>query len=162
MSTTPIRDLLERDHDRLSALLDAACQGTTIVAALFHPFRAGLLRHIAMEEKILLPAARQARAGESLPLAKQMKLDHAALAGLLVPTPTMELVGRLRALLEAHNAMEEGDDGVYAQCEQAIGLGCAGLMEALRNAPPVKLAPYQDGPRTLAALERLLQATGRI
>lgn len=156
-----IRELLERDHDRLAELLDGACRGETIAIAEFDPFRAGLLRHIGMEEKILLPAVKQILGGESLPSAHQMKLDHSALAALLVPTPTPAIVERLRGLLEAHNAMEEGDGGVYAQCEKQAVERRDQLLRALHEFRPVKLAPYQDGPRAFASIERLLRATGR-
>jgi len=57
--------------------------------------------------------------------------------------------------------MEERDEGVYARCEQLPNERRAALLDALRNAPPVKLDPYQDGPRALASIERLLGATGR-
>ena len=153
--------MLQRDHERLAALLESACAGAAIDATSFKTFRAGLLRHIGMEEKVLLPQIKRLRGGEPLPLAPQMKLDHAALAALLVPTPTPALVERLRALLEVHNEMEEGDGGVYAQCERIALEECGALLGALRAAPPVKVAPYQDGPRTLASIERLLRATGR-
>ena len=51
-----------------------------------------MLRHIAMEEKILLPEARRLRDDVALPIAKQLRADHAALALLLVPTPTREII----------------------------------------------------------------------
>jgi hypothetical protein len=153
--------LLQDDHERLAALFDGACRNGAVDVASFDAFRAGLLRHIGMEEKILLPAAKRLRGGEPLPLARQMKLDHSALAALLVPTPTPALVERLRALLDLHNAMEEEEGGVYAQCDQIARAGRDALLAELQNARPVKLNPYQDTPRALASLERLLRATGR-
>ncbi|MBZ0119582.1 MAG: hypothetical protein K8H88_21505, partial [Sandaracinaceae bacterium] len=53
------------DHARLHALLQRA------LASGFDPepfaeFRAGLLRHIGIEEKVLLVAARRARGGEPI------------------------------------------------------------------------------------------------
>jgi hypothetical protein len=161
MTTSPVHDLLQRDHDRIAALLEAARSGTPIDVVAFHDFRGALLRHIGMEEKILLPLVKRLRGGEPLPSARQLRLDHAALAALLVPTPTPEIVRRLRDLLEVHNAIEEGDTGVYAQCEAIAQPQRDALLEALQNAPPVKLAPYQDGPRAHASIERLLRAAGR-
>ena len=49
----PIAGYLADDHARLDALLT---RGTTDPAA-YADFRRGLLRHIGMEEKILLPVA---------------------------------------------------------------------------------------------------------
>jgi hypothetical protein len=157
-----LRDFLQNDHERLAALFDEAYQAGSVDVVSFQAFRAGLLRHIGMEEKILLPAVKGLRSGEPLPLARQLKLDHSALAALLVPTPTPALVERLWALLDEHNAMEEGAGGVYEQCDQIALERREELLEALRNAPPVKLAPYQDGPRAFASIDRLLRATGRM
>ena len=54
---------LAGDHDRLDALLERAMSDPAhIDAAAYAQFRAGLLKHIAMEEKVLLPAAAQKRA----------------------------------------------------------------------------------------------------
>jgi hypothetical protein len=62
-----------------------------------------LFRHIGVEEKILLPAAQTARGGNALPLAAKLRLDHGALAALLVLTPTNAIIAAIRAILAAHN-----------------------------------------------------------
>lgn len=50
---------LSDDHARLDdALRRATSQPETIEPSAYAEFRGGLLRHISMEEKILLPAAR--------------------------------------------------------------------------------------------------------
>ncbi|HLK93197.1 MAG TPA: hemerythrin domain-containing protein [Polyangia bacterium] len=157
-----IRELLERDHERLDGLLRAAASGLpSIDRAAFGEFRAGLLRHIGLEEKILLPTARRLRGGEPLEAAHQLKLDHAALAALLVPTPTAEIVSTLTSLLTGHNALEEGPAGVYAACDELAGAEMSELVTRLRAAPPVATAPHYDGPRAFAAIDRLLRAAGR-
>jgi hypothetical protein len=74
---------------RAAAAVD--CSARAVRPRRFAEFRAGLLRHIAMEEKVLLPDARLRR-GEPLPIAKQLLEDLALLASLMVPTPTHELV----------------------------------------------------------------------
>src|SRR5688572_26416660 len=78
---------LAEDHRRLEELLRRAtiAEGS-IEPGAYMEFRGGLLRHIGMEEKILLPAAQAARSGDPLPLASRLRLDHGALAGLLVLT----------------------------------------------------------------------------
>src|SRR5262249_24468024 len=54
----PLRAFFATDHDRLDALLRGALAGTgPIDLALFGAFRAGLLRHIGMEEKVLFAVA---------------------------------------------------------------------------------------------------------
>ena len=47
-----------------------------------------------------------------LPLAAKPRLDHGALAALLVLTPTNSIIAAIRAILAAHNPIEEGPDGV--------------------------------------------------
>lgn len=157
-----VRGLLESDHARLDRLLRAAAGGHGVIdRAVYEEFRAGLLRHIGLEEKILLPAAKRLRGGEPLAVARQLKLDHAALAALLVPTPTETIVTSLTSLLAVHNALEEGPLGVYAACEDLLGAAIPELLARLRAAPPVPTAPHFDGARAFAAIERLLRAAGR-
>ena len=95
---------LADDHARLDALLQrATARPDTIEASAYAEFRAGLLKHIAMEEKILLPAAQRLRDGKPLPIASKLRLDHGALAALLVPTPNRAIIAAIRAILQAHN-----------------------------------------------------------
>lgn len=157
----PIYELLTQDHARLDALLceAVACPGA-IEKSSYAIFRAGLLRHIGLEEKILLPAARQARDGVPLPIAAQLRRDHAALAALLVPTPTLEIVGAIRKLLDAHNALEECEGGLYEICEALVGTEVDSLVARLRDAPEVPVAAHFDGPRVHEHIRTLLDAAG--
>ena len=115
-----ITDYLLADHARLSALLAAATSGPVFDAASFAEFRAGLLRHIAIEEKVLFPAARRARGGEPLSRAHALRIDHAALTSLMVPTPDAALCGEIASILHPHDDVEEGEGGVYAECEALL------------------------------------------
>ena len=161
-ATTTVRELLERDHVRLDRLLAAALEpSSTIDLTAYAEFRAGLLRHIGMEEKILFPAARRLRGGQPLDQAQQARLDHAALAALLVPTPTIDLVTKIRALLALHNPLEEGPTGIYAACDALAAAELPELLARLRSAPAVPAAKHFDGPRAFAGIERLLRAAGR-
>jgi hypothetical protein len=157
-----VRDLLERDHARLEKLLAAAVgSGSMLDVAAYQDFRAGLLRHIGMEEKILFPAARRIRAGQPLDQVHQARLDHGALAALLVPTPTVEIVRRIGALLALHNPLEEGPTGLYAACDALAAGALPELLARMRSAPVVPTAKLFDGPRAFAAIDRLLRAAGR-
>jgi hypothetical protein len=154
----PVYEFLARDHARLDALLlRAVAHPEVLDGAAYAEFRAGLLRHIAMEEKVLLPDARRRR-GEPLPIAKQLREDHALLASLMVPTPTHELVAVIREVLEQHNPLEEGPDGVYAVCEQLAGPDAQQLLHLLRATPEVPVAQHVDGPRVQAHISRQLAA----
>jgi hypothetical protein len=157
----PIFQHLAEDHARLDDLLARAVAGPGGVdLAAFGAFREGLLRHIALVEKILLPAARAARGGEPLPQARRLRVEHGAIAALLVPTPTPELAGELRKILGPHNELEEGDGGVYASCDALLSAEAAALLERMRAYPSVKVARYQDGPRVCRTAEEALRVSG--
>jgi len=84
-----IRRYLADDHTRLGALLEKAWAKPGLIdREAYAEFRAGLLRHIGLEEKILLPAIQKLRGGQPHPVANRLRLDHGALAALLVPTPS--------------------------------------------------------------------------
>jgi hemerythrin HHE cation binding domain-containing protein len=160
-SPGPVYRLLVDDHARLDGLLArATAHGDEIAGAEFAAFRRGLLRHIGMEEKILLPAARRARGGVPLPEAARLRLDHGALAALLVPSPTPAVVTAIRAVLARHNPLEEGPDGVYATCERIVGEDAGALLAELRAAPEVPVAPHVDSQRVMESARRALARAG--
>ena len=71
---TPLGAWLEADHRAIDALLDRASAGDgPLDREAYELFRARLLRHIAREEKVLLPAARRARGGVALPIARRLR-----------------------------------------------------------------------------------------
>jgi hypothetical protein len=83
----PLSSWFAEDHARLDRLLHrSVADPNAFDGEAFEVFRGGLLRHIALEEKFLLPAARNARGGEPLPVARRLRVDHGAIASLLVPT----------------------------------------------------------------------------
>ena len=90
----PLSSFFVRDHRRLDALLKKAVADGHVDARPYAEFRAGILRHIGMEERILIPAARRARGGQALPIARLLRLDHGAIAALLVPPPRPEIIER--------------------------------------------------------------------
>ena len=152
---------LADDHTRLEGLLQrATARPDSIDLETYAAFRAGLLKHIAMEEKILLPAAQRMRGGEPLALAARLRLDHGALAALLVPTPTRSIVAAICVILKAHNPIEEGPDGLYAQCEQLLGAEADQVVTQLRTTAEVKVAPHVDTAHVIEATRRALAKAG--
>ena len=154
----PLHEFLRRDHQRLDGLLFRADTGPAIDFDAYQSFRGGLLRHIAMEEKVLLPEARRLRNGQPIELAKQLRADHAALAALLVPSPTREIVETVRNVLAEHNPLEENAGGFYEICEQLAGVEADVLLVRVKALPEVPLARHFDGPRAHANVENLLRA----
>jgi hypothetical protein len=113
-----------------------------------------------MEEKILLPAARRIRGGEPLPVAAKLRLDHGALTALLVPSPTGVVVAAIRAILKAHNPIEENPGGMYDQCEELAGAGADQILRQLQEAPEVRVLPHVDSPFVMEAARRALARAG--
>lgn len=157
----PLTTWLAGDHTRLDGLLRRAMtEASTIDRAAYAAFRAGLLRHISLEEKILLPAAQRWQGGDPLPIAAKLRLNHGALAALLVPTPTPAIIAAIRTVLTAHNPLEEGPGGVYERCEQLAGVEADALLAQLQAAPEVPVAPYADGPQVMRVVRRTLARAG--
>jgi hypothetical protein len=161
MTSDPISRLLTADHARLEALLDAATARPEAIDPLpYAEFRRGLLRHIAIEEKLLLPATQAARGGAPLAVAARLHLDHGAIAALLVPSPAPAIVATLRHVLAMHNPLEEGDRGLYAECDRLLAAQAGAIVAEIEAYPEVPVSPHNDGPRVLPAVERALARAG--
>jgi hypothetical protein len=154
----PIHQFLSQDHARLDAAWRRATRGLTIDLAASEEFRVGLLRHIAMEETVLFVDARTRSGGEPLPVAKQLHADHAALASMLVPPPTHELLLAMREILEEHNRLEESPGGLYEMCEQFAGTEVAAVLARMHAIPPVRASQHLDEPRIHEHIARMVAA----
>jgi hypothetical protein len=123
---------LSGDHDRLDGLLgEATVRPEAIDRDLYAEFRKGLLRHIAMEEKLIFPVIARLRGGDQPVFIEQLHLDHGALVALLVPPPAPLIIRMLRTILKVHNAREEQEGGLYLIFEK--------LVESERDTTLVKL-----------------------
>ncbi len=157
----PLTRYLTEDHRRLEGLLQGAVADPDKVdESAYAQFRAGLLRHIGMEEKILLPAAQRVRGGVPLPIAGKLRLDHGALAALLMATPTTAIIGSIRTILADHNALEEGPTGLYDTCDELAGSEAERLLAGLRATPEVSIMPYSDSPAVMNVVRRALERAG--
>jgi hypothetical protein len=149
-----VQQYLAEDHARLDALLQRAMdKQEKIDHQAYTEFRRGLLRHIAMEEKVLFPTIQRLRSGTPLPLTDKLRLEHGALGTLIMPTPT-------RAILISHNGLEEGPEGVYAQCEQVPGVKVEELVPRLQAVVPVSVAAYSDTPTVFGTIRRVVMRAG--
>jgi Hemerythrin HHE cation binding domain len=159
----PVKDFLVEDHRRLETLLQQAVANADHVdQGAYSQFRAGLLRHIGMEEKILLPAAQRFRGGEPLPIASKLRLDHGAIASLLMPPPTAAIIATIHAVLKVHNTIEEGPGGLYETCDELADSESAQLLAKLQAAPELAVLPCSDSPAVMPAVQRALERAGYI
>lgn len=156
-----IARFLAEDHRRLDGLLHSAVADIGQVDhAAYDRFRTGLLRHIGMEEKILLPAAQESRGGQPLPIAAKLRLDHGAIASLLMPTPTATVIEMLREILANHNEIEEGPDGLYETCDTSVGAEAGEILARLQSAPVVNVMPYSDTATVMNTVRRAVERAG--
>jgi hemerythrin superfamily protein len=137
---TELHEFLSRDHERLDALLVRCLE--TVDPEAYDEFRRGLLRHIAIEERVLFPLLRESRAMTEVE--QQLHRDHAALAALLVPPPSPAEIAQIAAILEPHNQLEERDGGMYERVEALSGTELTALMTRVHAVTPVRVAPHAD------------------
>ena len=156
-----LHDFFTRDHRRLEALLEQAfADPGAIDHEAYGQFRAGLLRHIGMEEKLLLPALQRWHGGEPWPVAAKLRLDHGALATLIMPTPTAQILATIRRILSEHNRLEEGPDGLYAFCDRMPVSEMDSLLSALQAASPIHVMRHSDSPAVMKTLGGALARAG--
>jgi hypothetical protein len=152
---------MKSEHERLDQLLaQAAERGGAVDGGAYDGFRERLLRHIRIEERILFPMAQQKRGGEPLAIALRLRLDHGALAALLMLPPVDHTFRAIRAVLDAHNPLEENEGGVYKQCEGLAGSEADALLEHARAIPRIPVSRWVDSPKVVASARRVLVRAG--
>lgn len=152
---------MANEHVRLDHLLVEPSErtGVTVIES-YQRFREGLLRHIGIEEKILLPAAQRCTGGVPLRLAERLRLDHGALAAMMMLPPSASTFRTVRAVLDVHNPLEEAPDGVYDQCEMVIGDELDEILTRCEAAAKVPVSPWIDSRKVLAVAKRMLIRAG--
>jgi len=148
-----IHDYLAQGHARLDALFARGLAGDV---AAYEEFRAGLLRHIAMEEKVLFAAAR--KHGVLRDMVDLLHADHAALASLMVPSPTPSLLRVVREVLDEHNPIEEAAHGLYNACDELTSVEATDALARLIAIPPARVSQHVDEPRIHEHIARMLAA----
>ncbi|SRR5579875_831785 len=154
-----LHKLMAAQHAILDELLAKAAQPDEIDEDAYRCFRERLLRHIRIEEKILLPMAERKR-GTPLSIAARLRLDHGALAALLMVPPSAKTFHAIRAVLDAHNPLEEVAGGVYDQCDSLSGAESNVLLARIAATPAVPVSSWVDSPKVVAAAQRALSRAG--
>lgn len=130
----PIEATMVEDHARADALLRRALAVRPVDEVAFAAFRRELLRHMALEEDVLV---RYAEARADFPLGDRIRADHDEIRKLVAGRACVDKIARLVELLGRHNAIEEGPDGLYVTCDAIAGADADALVTRLkRYAPP--------------------------
>ncbi|HQT91718.1 MAG TPA: hemerythrin domain-containing protein [Candidatus Kryptobacter bacterium] len=159
--TGPLCRYLFDDHERMDALLNQAVDNPEAIdMKAYTGFRQGLLRHIGIEEKIVLPAIARLQDGAQAEVAARLRLDHGALVALLVPPPTPAIVETIRSILSAHNPLEENEGGLYQLLDRLAGEEAGNLLARLKGAPEVPALPHNDRPGILDVTRRAVERAG--
>jgi hypothetical protein len=90
-------------------------------------------------------------------LERQLHRDHAALAALLMPTPSRAEVDQISAILQVRNEMEERGGGLYEVIEDLSGGELASLMTHVHATPAVRVAHQADTPIVRRTIEQLVR-----
>ncbi|MEW5797643.1 MAG: hemerythrin domain-containing protein [Bacteroidota bacterium] len=156
-----ITEYLTNDHDRLDRLLQQSLTPSgEINNEAYQQFRQGLLRHIGIEEKILIPALKRNLDAEMQRTLDRIRLDHSAIVALLVPPPSLAIVQALTAILTGHNELEEKNGGFYERADAYDETAIEQIADKVKNAPEVKSLPNNPDPNVLEATRRALERAG--
>lgn len=156
-----LHNYFAEDHREIEQLLNnAAGSGIEIDVTYFNEFRARLLIHIGIEEKILLPAIKVWQKGKPHPTATTLRLQHGALAALLVPFPSDTTIRVIRGILDHHNQLEEGDMGFYGFFNKFNADDNYNLLLQVINYTEVPVMPYSHDPNVLEATRRAVTRAG--
>lgn len=149
------------DHRRLDRLFNKSTMDPEHYdMEMYKQFRAGLLKHIKMEETMLFPNVKEGIAGESLSLTAKLRLDHGALTLLMVPPPSPAIIRALRFILELHNKLEEEPGGLYDQCDKMNQNVIQELVRKIEAATEVSVLPFRPEPFVIETARRVLKRAG--
>ena len=151
---------LSSDHERLNALLDRAGNSDAIDIEVYSEFRKGLLRHISLEEKIILPAIARWQGGRRAAIADRLRLDHSAIVSLLVPPPNRSIIRTLQSVFEVHNPLEEDEGGLYRLFEKLAGSETPKMLKKLQTAPDVLVLSHNEKPELVELAKQALARAG--
>ena len=150
-----------RQHAEALALFATATRGGRVVdRQSYDLFRGALLQHIAIEERVLMPAL-SARLGAAFePTRRKLQQDHEGILALLVPTPNEIWLEDLHEILLHHFAVEESPGHLHALCALHLAEDDRLLRLAAARLPPIPLEPFEDGARVSQVLARMKAAVG--
>ena len=150
---------LSDDHRRLEEIFNNILQPDgSLNHSAYGEFRKGILRHIAIEEKILV--GRLSKRGTPSGYEERLRLDHGAITALLVPDPNPTVLKTIKEILKGHNVIEEKDGGFYDWCDKTLGDEAEIILKEMKDMPPPSLLPNLPYEQVLDSLKRVLKRAG--
>ena len=158
-----LSEYLSRDHDRLDELLTRSTSKPGVIdPEPYSEFRKGILRHISMEEKIVLPAIARWQGGQKAAMAERLRLDHGAIVSLLVPPPSPAIIFTLRSIFAVHNPLEEQKGGLYELLDSTAGPEAEKVLRELQSAPSVPVLPHNEKPEAIETTRLAVERAGYV
>ncbi|MBS1150512.1 MAG: Proteophosphoglycan 5 [Myxococcaceae bacterium] len=150
-----------RQHAESLALFAAATRGGRVVdLKSYDRFRSALVQHIAIEERVLMPALTRKLGPAFEATRRKLQQDHEGILALLVPTPNEIWLQDLHEFLLHHFAVEESPGQLHALCTRHLAGDDRRLREAADRLPVIPLEPFEDGVRVPQVLARMKAAVG--
>ena len=152
---------LSSDHDRLDDLLERATAKPGIIDEEYYAdFRNRLLRHISIEEKIVLPAIARWQGEQKAALAERLHLDHGAIVSLMVPPPKPIHHPDVEVCFCRPQSTRGGHSCLYEIFEKLAGSETDSMLEELKSAPAVPVLPHNSKPELLELAKQALARAG--
>jgi len=154
-----LTDVLQHEHGELLAQLDRCLSPTgELNLRAYEEFRRRQLRHVAIEEKVLLPALAR-RKKLSAAFQNALHKDHEAIVVLCVTAPNPDFVRDLKELIAWHQKVEEEPNGFYDLFDRHVG-DDPQVSEALAHLPPISPPPFASGEEVAQVLRQVLRELG--
>lgn len=142
----PIHAYMARDDERVGSELLRAEQNGRVNRPAYERFRLGLLRHIALEFRVLIPLARRTPGG-AIPRLDRIFADHALFMSLVALPPTRDGILRLREQLAVHDLVKQRTGGLYDACDRLLATRSGEVIARLRAMPATLLSMTRGRPR---------------
>lgn len=152
-------EFLTQTHEELRDLLDKSLSVEGVQLEPYEAFRTELLKHIGVEEHIVLPLVEE-RSPQRFFALKQIRLEHRAIGMLLALQPSGEIITVIRNLLKKHDFLEETPDTLYDILDDCCADDQPELLKRIREYPGLPLSDVVEETPTLEDARRAIYRAG--
>jgi hypothetical protein len=153
-------NILASQHRSIEHLfLSSTTDPEAVDASMYDEFRSKLLRHIAIEENIVLPLLRKHLRG-GFPMELQLRMEHDALAALCVLPPSPEVLYSMHSLLIRHDRLEEAHGTLYDLFDDCVRREPENIAEHIATFRQSATPRYINNPLALEYARRAIARAG--